>query len=159
MPIGQYTPQTALGRVDLGMRAATAGKDPTAELQTLAMNDQLLRQREQDMHLQALEAQAKQQEAMQSAQSAETKRLAGIATGVQDYLGTHGQSLSDLRVAVLRRSPAASPDEVGTKTSSRPRAIPTATRNPPKARSGSFKSVTESIFSRPLDRARGHRSR
>jgi len=96
MTIGQYTPQTALGRVDFGMRAASAGKDPMAALQTLAMNDQLLRQREQEMHMKSLAAQAKQQEAALKAQTAEAERQAGIVTGVQEYLDTNGKYLSGL---------------------------------------------------------------
>ena len=96
MAIGQYTPQTALGRVDFGMRAARAGKDPMAELQTLAMNDQLLRQREQEMHMKSLEAQTKQQEAALKVQTDEATRLNGITAGVQDYFSTNGKYLSNL---------------------------------------------------------------
>jgi len=96
MTIGQYTPQTALGRVDFGMRAARAGKDPMAELQTLAMNDQLLRQREQEMHMKSLEAQTKQQEAALKVQTDEATRLNGITAGVQDYFSTNGKYLSNL---------------------------------------------------------------
>ena len=96
MTIGQYTPQTALGRVDFGMRAASAGKDPMAALQTLAMNDQLLRQREQEMHMKSLAAQAKQQEAALKVQTDEATRLNGITAGVQDYFSTNGKYLSNL---------------------------------------------------------------
>jgi len=96
MAIGQYTPQTALGRVDFGMRAASAGKDPMAALQTLAMNDQLLRQREQEMHMKSLEAQTKQQEAALKVQTDEATRLNGITAGVQDYFSTNGKYLSNL---------------------------------------------------------------
>ena len=96
MTIGQYTPQTALGRVDFGMRAASAGKDPMAALQTLAMNDQLLRQREQEMHMKSLEAQTKQQEAALKVQTDEATRLNGITAGVQDYFSTNGKYLSNL---------------------------------------------------------------
>ena len=96
MTIGQYTPQTALGRVDFGMRAARAGKDPMAELQTLAMNDQLLRQREQEMHMKSLEAQTQQQEAALKVQTDEATRLNGITAGVQDYFSTNGKYLSNL---------------------------------------------------------------
>jgi len=96
MTIGQYTPQTALGRVDFGMRAASAGKDPMAALQTLAMNDQLLRKREQEMHMKSLEAQTKQQEAALKVQTDEATRLNGITAGVQDYFSTNGKYLSNL---------------------------------------------------------------
>ena len=93
---GQYGPQSVFDRGRVGMMAEFRGGSADNAIQTLQMNDQLMRKREQEMELAALEVQRASQDAQSKMKADEAKRLAAIATGVQEHLATNGQYIKGL---------------------------------------------------------------
>ncbi len=69
---GQYGPQSVFDRGRVGMMAEFRGGSSDAAIQSLQMNDQLMRKREQDMHLASMQA---QQEANQYQANARKTQL------------------------------------------------------------------------------------
>ena len=90
---GQYGPQSVFDRGRVGMMAEFRGQSGENAIQTLQMNDQLMRSREQDMHLKALEAQQASQLAAKKVQDSEATRLNEAYDDVHGFLGTSGKQL------------------------------------------------------------------
>ena len=90
---GQYGPQSVFDRGRVGMMAEFRGQSGENAIQTLQMNDQLMRSREQDMHLKALEAQQASQLAAKKVQDDQATRMNEAYDDVHSFLGTSGKQL------------------------------------------------------------------